>query len=289
MSVLQFHLRYPDGRVENLNIEAERAVVGSGAHCEIRLPLEAARVEHVAITLSSSGPFAEALSFDPPPTVNGVQFTQGPLLPDSALVLGGIEITCQVAGLTQQSQVIKKADQKASPLTMILLLIMLPLAAFVLLYDDDSSGVAAPPNKVPELFDPPITACKAGGAEALTMALDRFSLAETKRERSPFDVRDGITAVPLYELASVCFKSSGHGNASDDASNNAKQLRTRLSEEYKTHVTWLEHCIKIQDWRSAQREIALLLAFTEGKKGEYVSWLSNLDRQLRVKYGQRSP
>ena len=76
MRVLRFQTRLPTGQVEQLSIESERVLIGSGAHCEIRLPLAEARVEHVLVELGPAGVFARALNFEPPPTINNVPFTQ---------------------------------------------------------------------------------------------------------------------------------------------------------------------------------------------------------------------
>ena len=291
MSLLKFYLRYPDGRQEEYPIDADRALIGSGAHCEIRLPPEAAKVEHVSVQTTASGVYAQALAFDPPPLVGGVQFTQGALMPETPLVLGGIEILVTAVDLSPQARIGARTKQeKTSPVTLAAGALMIPLLAFVLLFDDESTGVGEPPKKVPELWGEPAKACtQTGAGQALAVAQERYAIAETKRERSPFDIRDGIAAVPLYELAAVCFQSAGYKDAADEANAAAKELRGALQRDYSTHAVWLEHTLKVQDWRAAQREVALMIAFTEGKKGEYVTWLSNTDRYLRIKFGQRTP
>lgn len=290
MSLLKFYVRYPDGRQEEYPIDTDRALIGSGAHCEIRLPPEAAQVEHVSIQASASGIYAQTLAFDPPPLVGGVQFTQGTLMPDTPLILGGIEILVSAVDLAPQTRIARTKQEKTSPLTLAVGALMLPLLAFVLLFDDETTGVGESPKKVPPLWGDPVKTCpQTGSAQALAVAQERYAIAETKRERSPFDIRDGIAAVPLYELAAVCFQSTGNKDASDEALAAAKELRDLLQRDYSTHAVWLEHTLKVQDWRAAQREVSLMIAFTEGKKGEYVTWLSNTDRYLRIKFGQRAP
>ena len=37
MRVLRFQIRLPHGAIEQVNIESERVLIGSGGHCEIRL------------------------------------------------------------------------------------------------------------------------------------------------------------------------------------------------------------------------------------------------------------
>ena len=96
MRVLKFQTRLPTGQVEQLSIESERVLIGSGAHCEIRLPQAEARVEHVLIELGPAGVFARALSFEPPPMINNVPFTQAPLPPGAVLGVTGTQIYIEV-------------------------------------------------------------------------------------------------------------------------------------------------------------------------------------------------
>jgi hypothetical protein len=287
VALIAFRIRYPDGKQEALTIDADRALVGSGAHCEIRLPVDAARVEHVSVQVSSAGVFAQALAFDPPPLVNGLPFTQGTILPDTVMVIGNVEVEVRIEDAAA-GPVVKAGEQKTSPMTMVLAALLIPLAGFVLLMDDGEQGAPPPPKDVPKLWAEPITTCQQTGAQgALAVAVEKNAIADAKRERSPFDVRDAVAAVPLYEIAAACFKQAGDPHA-EDARQAADSLRARFTEEYRTHAVWLEHSLKEGDYRAAQREIAILLAFTEGKKGDYVTWLSNTERQLRVKYGQRT-
>ena len=287
MALLGFRIRYPDGRQEALTLDADRALIGSGAHCEIRLPVSAARVEHLSVQVSPSGIFAQTLAFDPPPLMNGLPFTQGTILPDSILVIGDVELSIQLEDAAAGA-VVKAGEKKASPLTMVLVALLIPLAAFVLFMDDGDPGAPPPPKDVPKLWADPIVSCPQQSAQsALAVAVERNAVAESKRERSPFDVRDAVAAVPLYETAAACFKQAGDPHA-EEARLAAQKLREHFSEEYLTHSVWLEHTLKQGDYKSAQHEIGILLAFTEGKKGEYVTWLSNTDRQLRVKYGQHT-
>lgn len=289
MSTLRIHLRFQDGRREDLAIEADRALIGSGAHCEVRLPVDAARLEHVAVQVTPTGVYAQTLSFDPPPLVNGLAFTQGALLPDTAMILGNVEIFVQTTDDRPAAAVVKSSSQGTSPTTVGLALVFCVLAGVVLTMDDEPPGLGEPPKKTPELFEAVVDKCPQQGAQALAIASERHAVADTKRERSPFDVRDGVASVPLYETASACYRVGGEQQAAAETKAASDTLRAKLAEDYRTHVVWLEHCIKSQDWRAAQREVALLMAYTEGKKGEYVTYLSNLERQLRIKYGQRTP
>ncbi len=285
MSLLKFYVRYPDGRQEEFPIDADRALIGSGAHCEIRLPSEVAKVEHVAVQATASGIYAQAMAFDPPPKVGGVPFTQGTLLPDTPLVFDNVEVFVQAVELAPQTRVARGKKESTSPMVLVMGIMAIPVIGYLLFWEEPGSGLTAPPKKVPALWNEAVATCPQSGTAALTTAQDKFATAETKRERSPFDVRDGVASVPLYETAAVCFRAAGQAEMADQATASAKTLRETFQREYNTHAVWLEHSLQAENWRAAQKEVAIMTAFTEGKKGEYVTWLSNMERYLRVKYG----
>jgi hypothetical protein len=215
---------------------------------------------------------------------------QGPVLPDVPLVVGRIEVFVawqETAGGAAPGQ---SQQQKTSPMTIVLALLMVPLAAFVLLYEEDEGKVAEAPKDVPVLFATDAASCPQRDVEqAKAFAAERWAVADARRERSPFDVRDGVAAVPLYDVASACFKVGGDGRASDEASRASASLKAKLTEDYRTHLVWLDRSLATKDYKTAQREVSILLAYTEGKKSAWVAWLANLDRQLRVKYGKQGP
>lgn len=282
--VLRFQIRLPTGQVDQLTVEAERVLIGAGAHCEIRLPVDQARVEHVLIELGPAGIFARALSFEPPPMINNIPFTQAPLPPGSVLGVGGTQIFIELSEGAGGPAVQQK--KKASPMTLITLLIMLPAAAWMFLVDDDTANNAPrAPREVPELWDAPITTCSYIGEQALAFARERVAVADAKRERRPFHVQDGVQAVPIYESAAACFRTGGDPGSGQLADDSAKFLRREMTDDFRTRRVRLEHALNIDDNVSAQKEVKVLLQFTEGKSGKYVEWLSQLDRRLKAKLG----
>ncbi len=285
MRVLKFQTRLPTGQVEQLSIESERVLIGSGAHCEIRLPQAEARVEHVLIELGPAGVFARALSFEPPPMINNVPFTQAPLPPGAVLGVTGTQIYIEVvegagAGGTQQK------EKKASPLMLVALLLIVPGALYLFFGSDEAAGGAAEQNpQPPELWDAPKTQCPHSGPQALGFARERMAIADAKRERRPFHVQDGVSAVPAYELAAACFRAGGDPASGNLADESGKYLRREMTDDFRMRRVRLDHALNTEDYVSAQKEVRVLLQFTEGKPGEYVTWLSNLDRKLKLKVG----
>lgn len=286
MRQLKFQIRLHTGQVEQLAIEAERVLIGSGAHCEIRLPVDQARVEHVLIELGPAGIFARALSFEPPPTINNVPFQQAPLPPGAVLGVGGCQIYVE---LTEGAGAGPAAPKKKSPVSLIALLILIPVGAYVLLADDDEgTGTAPSPRAVPELWAAAGTACPyTDRGQALAFAREKMAIADAKRERRPFHVQDGVQAVPTYEAAAACFRAGGDAPSAVLAEESAKFLRRDITDDFRTRRVRLDHALAIEDYVSAQKEVRVLLQFTEGKSGDYVTWLSNLDRKLKLKVGTK--
>jgi hypothetical protein len=59
-----------------------------------------------------------------------------------------------------------------------------------------------------------------------------------------------------------------------------------MQQDFKTHRVRLEHLLAVKDWVASRREVRVLLSYMEGKSGDYVTWLSNLDRNLKLKVGR---
>lgn len=287
MSFLRFQIRHPTGQVEHLNVDGERVLVGSGAHCEIRLPIDQCAVEAVLVQRSASGVFAQALSFEPPPTINNAPFSQAPLQSESALGVGQVQIFVTISDALGGEAVIAKKQQKTSPFTLVLVALCAIAGAYYFLMTDPEKGPTAQPTQVPDLWDTPVAACPQSAPEqAMARARESAAVADARRERRPFHVQDGVAAVPLYEVASVCFRQGGDQAAAAESANRAAALRAEMQQDFRTHRVRLEHLLSVKDWVSSRREVRTLLAYMEGKSGEYVTWLSNLDRNLKLKVGR---
>ncbi|MCA9587806.1 MAG: hypothetical protein KC657_20930 [Myxococcales bacterium] len=288
MRILKFQIRHNTGQIEQINVETERVLIGSGAHCEIRLPLDQARVEHVLIELGPAGVFARALSFEPAPMINNIPFTQAPLPPESVLGVNQVQIQVMVAEGELGAGGSGQEKKKASPGALIALLLMLPAAGYLFLVDDEPTGMAsAAPKQPPELWDAAGAQCPHTGGQASAFAQEQMQIADAKRERRPFHVQDGIQAVPIYEKVATCFRAGGDPQSAALAEEASKYLRREITEDFRTRRVRLEHALAVQDYASAQKEVRILLQFVEGKTGDYVTWLSNLDRNLKLRVGRQ--
>ncbi len=288
MQGLKFKIQHVDGRVEEVSIEGDRALIGSGGHCDIRLPVDQAAVENIAIQAVSTGLVAEARSFQPAPTINESPFTRTQVMRDSVLGIKQTRIWVEAAELGQAEGVAKKKQEKTSPFTIILALVAVPLSLYILLTGNGPGGTQTKLVKAPSLWkDQPVHCPQSSPEQALALARDRASLGDAKRERRPFHVQDGVKAVVLYEEAAACFKVANKPKTAAAYSGVSKKLKADVAEDYRTHRVRLEHAISIKDWTTAQEEIRVLLAFTEGQQNEYVTNLSNMDRQLKLKFGSK--
>jgi hypothetical protein len=289
MQGLKFDIRHPDGRIEEVRLDGDRALIGSGAHCEIRLPVDQAAIEHVLVQANPAGVFAEARSFQPAPTINGGQFTRSQLVPGSVLGIGYTQIVVSVIELMGQAAATTRQENKVSPMTLIMAAVILPVGMYIIFFSDPAeTGTGAPPREVPELWGEVIAACPQQGADqARNTAEDRFSLGIAKQERRPFHVQDGVAAVPLFETAAACFGAAGEPEAAKAASERAATLRSDIADDFRTHRVRLEYAISRKNWEIAQKEVRVLLNFLEGQQHDYVNWLSSLDRRLRLKYGDQ--
>ncbi len=285
---LRFHLRHPDGRAEVLTVDSDRVLVGSGAHCEIRVPAEHAAVEHVEVTMTAGGAYAQARALDRLPTINGSEFVQSPVLDGAVLGVGAVQIQIAVVQIEDNPNVIKKKTEKTSPITYVLALVAVPLSLYVIFEDDGSQVSTKMPTDVPALWGDPIKKCPVDDADqAAALASEKWVLAEGKAERRPFRVQDGVAAVPLYETAAACFDAAGDAARAGLASEAADGLRKKVQEDYRAHQVRLEHALSVNDLATAHKEVKVLRDFTEGYSGDYVVWLSNLDRQIQLKLGEK--
>lgn len=288
MTVLRFQIQHSGGRVEQINVEAERALIGSGAHCEIRLPIDQSSIEHVLIQAGGGNVFAQALTFQPPPTINNVPFTQAPLPADAVLGIGQTQILVSASDEVGAGSVVHGGQKKKSSPGILILGVGL-IGAILYLANQPQAGddIGAAP-KEPALFGAAVEACDQGGPQALARAREKHTLAEAKRERRAFHVQDGVQAVPLYEEASACYRKGGDARSANETVDVANALRRELEDDYRTHRMRLEHSMTVSDDSTSRREVRTLLNFTEGKSGPYVEWLSALERKYKLKLGRES-
>lgn len=284
MEGMRFKIRHADGRFEELVVESEQVIIGSGAHCEIRLPPEQAHVEHVVVRASAAGIRAIARCLDPAPTMNGVDFVDTPILDGGVLKIGAVEL--EVAKLMLAVGPDQPKSNANAPRPVVLVFALCGMAACAaMILSQRGSGVVTTEPKVPDLWTAGEAGCPEAGQQAQSLARAKLAAADGKRERAPFHVQDGVAAVPLYQLAAACFRASGDEPTATEIAGDGQKLKRDVALEFRIHRVRLQHAFTVKDWKTAQREVKVLLAYTEGLKSEYVTWLSNWDRKLELEYG----
>jgi hypothetical protein len=288
---LEFTISATEGEAsDKVVVDSERVLVGSGPHCEIRLPADQAAAEHVLITFLGGAIYAQARAYQPPPLLNGSPFTETPVNPGARLSIGRVEITVSVVEIADVAKLVQKKKERTSPITYLIAAIAIPASLYVLLDTPAEMEGAGKPKEVPALWDTTPVQCTHKDRErALAVARDKMVTALGRRERSPFDVRDGVLAVPLFALSAECFRVAGEKKRATEMDRMGERLKVQMDESYRAHQMRLEHALDIQNLKIAQRETKVLLTMLEGQTGPYVGWLSNLERRLTLKLGKEAP
>lgn len=289
MSILRFEIRYAHGQKEAATVESDRVLIGSGAHCDVRLPLDQAANEHMAIEVVGTTVRAEAKAFNPPVTVNGAPFAKGVVVPNVPIAIGTTLIYVALgAGYEGSPTLQRKTGDETSPFMKVLGVLVLVAGAYMMFSGGDAP-VAPPPAKAPDLFpassEP--TCPMASTDQAFAFASEKFDVAEGKRERSPFAPKEGLDAVALYDLAAACFRRADAVSRAEEATTAAQQLRASITQDFRARRLRLEHLIAVGDYELARRDVAVLRSYSEGKTGPWISWLSTTAQMVKQKAGAR--
>jgi hypothetical protein len=284
MGVIQFDIRHATGQRESTVIEAERAIIGSAAHCDVRLPMDQAAFEHIVVEVVGGTLRAEAKADQPPATINGMPLTSSPLEVDSALGVGRTRLFVKYVPEVDGSSEASSAKKKGSnPAVQVVLLVVLGALAYLLLQDTKST-IAPQPTKAPKLFADKAPSCpKKDPRQAAAFAQDQMLVAHGKRERMPFVMTDGVAAVDMYQVAAACFRLGGREAEAENAKNTAEGLKAYIVNDFRARRLRLDHMLKVEDFEIAAQDVDVLRSLTRGKKGRYVQWLAAVDKQLEPK------
>ncbi|HEY2513907.1 MAG TPA: FHA domain-containing protein [Polyangiaceae bacterium] len=287
MSLIRFEIRHPDGRKEVANVDGERALIGSGAHCDIRLPLDQAANEHVAVEVVGETARVESRAMEPPATVNGMPFTNMPVAPDVPLKIGQTRIFIALGEVgIEGAPILKKKTEETSPFMKVLGVLVLVCGAYMVLVPEQSAEAPAPTQLVDPFLATPTVCPQKAPDQALSFAMEKFDLAQGKRERSPFSPKEGVQAVQLYELAKVCFQQAGDNGQAAEAATATQQLRDAILLDFRTRRVRLEHLLALGDNELAKTDIIALHSLTDGKQGKYVEWLNARYQEMRQRGGR---
>lgn len=270
----RFRVKHPDGRSEQLLVDAERALVGNAAHCEVRLPSETAAHEHVEV-FAHEGAVHFVAKREPgiaPPVLSGVPALEARWPPGAILRVGDVELEVELVSLGMP---------KAKP-PIWALLVAIPLVVLTAV----GIAVARPRDKglppipeAPAILAPNDARCPDLSAEQrVVLATEKHRIALAKRERSPFAPQEAFEAIALFELSAACFRAAERPELAAEPEAAARMLRERTEEEYRLRRLRVEHAYRTHQLVTLKRELAVLIPMTAHRRGPYTEWLSFLDR-----------
>lgn len=289
MPAIRFRVRHAEGKVQELFTETPCVLIGSGSHCEIRLPIGTARGEHVFIENTPTGLRAVARSVDPVPKLDGVEFTEAPIRGECTLTIGATRIDVVPSEAAGPVDGIVRSSGGRNPRIYVYLALGAACSLALVAAHPKPKTASPEPRDVPRLWDTAQKAtCPESGADAaLAVASSKFDLAIAKQERSPFHPEDGVAAVSYYQAAEACFRAANDAGDADEAATRAARLETDMTDRFHSHRMRLSRALATEQWSLAEHETGVLLAFLPSNAGEYTSWLSNLRRRLQLQYGAK--
>lgn len=279
----RFRVLYPDGRNEQLVVDADRALIGNAGHCELRLAPETAAHEHVEVFVHE-GKVHFATKRDAliaPPLLGGVPAVEGQWTPGSALRVGDVEINVELVNLGMA-----KAKPPIWALFVVIPAVILTAVGVALARPIDRGLPPIP--EAPPILAPKDARCPDLSVEQKSvLATERLRIALAKRERSPFAPQDGFEAVSHFELAAACFRTADKADQANEADEAARMLREKLEEDYRLRRLRLEHAYRTHQTGALKRELQVLIPMTAHKKGPYTEWLAFLDRAASIELEER--
>jgi hypothetical protein len=278
----RFRLVYPDGRVEQVMVDSERALIGSASHCELRLPPEIAGHEHVEVFAHEGAvhfatrPYGLASL----PALDGVATAEGRWQTGSSLRIGDMQMQVELVSLGMA---------KAKP-PLWALFVAIPAIALtavgVALAQPVQRGLPPIPE-APVLVGPNEARCPDVSPEQRpVLAAEKLRVALAKRERSPFAPQEGFEAIALFEISAVCFRGAGQADHALEGEDAALVLRVKLDEDYRLRRVRLEHAYRTHQTGAVKRELAVLIPMTSHRRGPYTEWLAALDRAATMELEQ---
>jgi hypothetical protein len=185
--------------------------------------------------------------------------------------------------LVEGGNVKAKDKKEGNPAVQVGLLAAFGVAAFLLLHDEETT-IAPPPTEAPQLFASAAPTCpQADPAAAKAFAQEQRDLGDTKRERLPFVVEEGVAAVGLFQMAAACFEKAGAPKRAREVDELAQGLKRDLVDDFRARRIRLSHVLAVEDYELARKDLQVLTALTAGKKGPYVEWLAEVAKQVEGK------
>src|SRR5690349_23313224 len=181
-------------KLDTLWIDHHRVLIGTAAHCDIRLGVHEAEPEHVILEVENGIVRARAVGTRPHRAMlDNVPFTEAIVQPNARMTIGATSFTIAVA----EPPVGHVAAPPRAPATSRWRLFVLgPIAAVLMLVivlePTGSANAATPPKNAPALWDVPVERCPIGPMHApderarlLSVGREARRVGEAKRQRYP--------------------------------------------------------------------------------------------------------
>jgi hypothetical protein len=270
------------GKRSVIDVQTDRALIGSGAHCDVRLLPDEAAVEQLLVQVLGDGEvYAQVRAFDPVCLLNGAPFLEGRLMPTSLLELGGVVLGVQQSTVKEAKDPRRSGQASTSPVVQALGVLGVILGLYVVLSQPGAAvsvvGETVTPPTLGEVVSTPCAQRQPLAAAALAEQL--WLQADTMRERSPFYSGDGLSAIGLFARAAGCFEAAGAAERAGEAKQAALTLRAHMSDELHLRHVRLERFIGQVQYDKARREAQLLGELVSDKSGPYAAWLSSVRRE----------
>jgi hypothetical protein len=261
-----------------IEVDLERLLLGSGAHCDIRLPPESAAYEHVTIVLEGDAIVARVVARDAIAFFDGEARRESPLVAGSSIRIEAVEV------ILRDVRESEKVERRASPIRPIAtaVAVLALLAGVGVLRSASAGGTRSAPPMPSPFSAAPLTCPEKQGA--LPLARQKLALARSKKERFRFYPRDGVEAVTLYRTATACFDAGSDEANAKTALAESSALALRIEDDLHSSNVSLERAIVRKDGRTALVQVKFqreLLA-VEAEADPYVFWLALLESKLEA-------
>lgn len=282
---LKLTIRHPGGRVEAMVVQATRLLVGSGAHCDVRLEGAEAAHEHLLVDLVGGALVAYARHASPPPMCQGRPLMQAELGKEAEIIVAGTRLHVCVVDATDARKR-SRAKKIGTSSILALAVFALPGLVYASLRQPGELPIGPPPNEVTPLFDQAAAVCPVTARDQAAASANALrAVAELQREQHPFAVADGLASVSSFDAAAACFVRAGQ--PADAAAMTASRdvLKRRIEDDYRVHRVRIEHAIEEGEDKVALRELRVLKRLTAGRRGAYITWLDMVERRLDTQSG----
>jgi hypothetical protein len=276
---LRFLVERPGLEPEELDVDAGQALIGSGAHCEVRLEARDAAAEQLLVSATPTELTAISRSVSPPTLLDGAPFVRGSIAEGAVFSIG----ECRVRVDRQRAEASgRDAASERRPRYSLLAALGLLLAALgtTLLIEPAPTGVLPPRPDIPPLYSlsEAQPCARTAPDQAQRLGRELWESARVKQERSPYHLKDAMAAVILFQRAAACFEQAAAPASVARAEREFERLLLQLAADYHRHQVLLERALERGDWRTMQREAAALCDLLGDRQPEYTNWLGNVVR-----------